>query len=308
MAKSTRSSTKTAGQNGELRAEPAADVEMPDALSYLNNLSQSGSEIEWDIRVYRVMGSAGRGGGSQPFLRNVNFDELKDLEAELADAYPMGGRFRVIVRADGRVAKSVMMDIAPRPGWREPRPQSFTPQADQTQLAATPPARDRLELVLEMMMKQQQQFMEAITARLAVPAAPAVDAQTIISNTMGMFRSFQEAMPKTGADNIIGVLTQGIELGKSLAGGGGDGDGEKGGGLTGLAGKFMESDLGKAIAAQIMNQQQRTPVPALAAPAAPVIVAPAPAVGHDHFDGGARVSEINKAAEEMNAAMQFLFA
>lgn len=295
---------------------PPADGELPDVLNWIQQQLPGGGEAELNIRVYQLLGSNTRGGGTQPFLYEINPDDLANLERDLADQYPAGGRFRVMVRHGGRVVKGAVMEIAPRPNYRAPprfaQPQPFEQQQQQVTLPPASPLESAMAQFLKFQMEESarnREFQNAmLTALRDRPAQAAVDPQAIIANTMGMFKSFQEAMPKAAGENIMDVLTKGIEFGKMIAG---NAEPAAAKGLAGMVESLVSSDLGKSLAQVVMQGANHAAAPPQQhqlthqAPAGPARVIPryAPAPRQ------APPVEVAPAVDgqTMNNAMQFLF-
>lgn len=300
-------------ESPQIGAPPGADAEMPEVLSWIRSNLPQGGEADLNIRVYKIEGTAGRGGGSRPYLFDATADELPFLEQQLAGDFPQGGKFQVVVRLNGKVATSAMMDIAPRPNYRaparfaalQPEPVVSLPPRSETENAIA----QLIKFNMEQAARQNdfnQQLLLALRERPA--AAAAVDPQAIIANTMGMFKSFQEAMPKASSENVMDVLTKGIEFGKMIAG---NNDAPAAKGLAGMVEALVTSDLGKSLATVVAQGATNRP-------AQPPMLTHQPA-----HQGGARVIPQYRPATAaapqeqsapqgaggvtMNQAMQFLF-
>lgn len=244
----------------------APEAAVSDIIAAIDALARTQDGLQWEIRVYQIYG-APKNGMKQPFLFNCDAEDLPGLESQLATTYPAGGRFKVEARANGHLQRSIVLDIAPRPGYREPNPFA----APAAIAPAAPPAEggDRLERVLLHMAEQQRQFMQLIAERLTAPPAAAADPMAMFNNMMGAFKGFQEAVPKVSGETNLKLLMDGIELGKTISGGGADSK-------TGfdMLSEAFNSDTGKTIAEALVQvltprqpqQQQRQPLAQLTPP------------------------------------------
>lgn len=243
---------------------PPADAQLdisdfPNPLSYINALAQQHDGDDWGSRVYQIVGSGGRGQEKSPFLFPAEMEELPNLEMRLARQYPAGGRFKVVCFRNQQIVKNIFLEIAPRPGyvapaqsWEQPvaAPAPHAPAESMAVLSA-------IDRMAEFMMRQTEAnnaMFRAIEARLAAPVTPAPDPQSFLTNTMTLFRTFQEMVPKAAGESGLQMLKDGIELGKTL-GGTGAGSAEPAG-LMGVITRLAESEAGKTLVTALANTMQ----------------------------------------------------
>lgn len=196
--------------------------DFPDALHFLNSLSQERDGIDWDIRVYQLTGGMGRGqSNKQLFLFNIALEDMPSLESNLADQYPGGGSFRVQARADGALVKNIAVEIAPRPGFKPPPPSYLTP-------AAVPHAEatggDRMENFFARLAEQAREDARLTRELIAAIAGRPAVAPPTLSEQLAIFKQFQELAPQGAQSNAMAMFQQGIDTAKSmmeLSGGGG---------------------------------------------------------------------------------------
>lgn len=272
MAKRQNSGKLTAKTVGKV-PEPALaalaegqTVEFPDALSYINSLTGQREGVEWNIRVYKV-DSSGRGVKSpQAFLFSPELEELPNLEGVLADQYPGGGSFKIVVRADGQIIRSALLEIAPRPGWKPPPPSYLTPVQP---VAVDSQSTDRMELffgrMAEMMERSAQQTRDMIAAIAArpAPAAPTMAEQ------LQMFAQFQSMLPKGAQENSMDLFQKGMDFAmKMIEARGGDGGTSWLDVVKEAINSPVVKDMITSMAAVAQNQQQQFPQqpPALMSP------------------------------------------
>ena len=240
------------------------EAEAPDAMRYINSLAQSEDGATWEVKVYLVEGAGGgraAAGKSQQYLFAWPVDQLPDLEDQLADTYPEGGRFRVMARRDTILVRSFMLEIARRPGYK---PQLIARYQDPQQQQPPAPADRTTDIVALMMQRMEEsaresrEFMVLITQRLTA-APPPASVENQLTSTLALFKQFQEMSPKANPDLSLKMLEQGMELGKKIAGGGGDNGG--GAGLLDVIKAAFESDIGKSLATTLIEagktQQQQ---------------------------------------------------
>jgi len=194
-------------------APPVADfADFPDALSYINSLATTREGVEWDLRVYKVE-SAGRGvSEKQPFLFNVQLEDLPTLESVLADQFPGGGQFRVQVRADNQLVKHIKLDIAARPGWQPPRPaylQAVTPEAAPAANGAGSMMESFFVRMAEIQERSAQQTRDLI-AGIAAANKP-TPAPTMMEQ-LQLFTQFQALIPKGAQENTFSLFEKGMEF------------------------------------------------------------------------------------------------
>jgi hypothetical protein len=245
-------------------AVPAASVmetsEFPDALSYINSLATSREGVEWDCRVYKIE-NAGRGvTEKQPFLFNVQLEDLPTLESVLADQFPGGGSFRVQVRADNQLVKNIKLDIAARPGYKPPPP-AYLAAVHAT--PADPPAGDRMEMFFSRLAEMQERSARE-TRELIASIAAAKPAAPSILDQIQLFTQIQALMPKGAQESTMAMFEKGMDFATKLF----DARGGEGGGASWLdiVKEMLASPLIKdALAAMAVAAQQ----PVNAQPAAP---------------------------------------
>jgi hypothetical protein len=317
MAKAAKTAPKTDAKTPKNAVPGPIEVEtgdVPDALAYINSLLASNDGIEWDVRVYQVIGLSGRGTtGKEPFLFNISVEEIADLEGRLAEQYPEGGVFRVMVRADMRLVKRITVEIAKRPGYRAPIA-SYRPAAEQ-QPQQQP---DRLELFMERMIDQQQRFMETVAATLrAAPAAPVGDQ---ITSTLALMKAIREASPAPDTNLSLTLFERGLSMAEKFqtmrgaAAEGGAGEAEIT--LLSLARDFLTGDAGKAlmegIAPMLQGKVQQQQPPQVEGPrvAAPIIAGPLSNPQQRRQTPRPRppqpAPEISEPDQQMAMAMQYL--
>lgn len=271
---------KTA-KNGALGAVPVQpapaplpdsdNFELPDALALINSLVNDGQADNWDFRVYQVAGPA-KLGGKQSYLFAVTLDELPDLEMTLADNYPAGGKFKVSCRRNNQLVRSFEMEIAARPGYR-PKP-SYLAAAPEAPAAPAEPPRDRFEQMMTMMMEQQRQFQQTLVTALAGLGqrehTPAPDPLSMLNSMMGVFKEFQGTMPKVSNETNLKMLTDGIALGKEIAGSAPEAET----GIMAMLGKVLQPESIEAILKGLSAPRQvMQPPPAPPALAGPRVIA-----------------------------------
>ena len=223
MAKAKNPGKLTAKPAGmTVAAAPAVEsADFPDALAIINSLAGQRDGIEWNLRVYKVE-NMGRGvSEKQPFLFEVQLENLPNLETQLADIYPAGGTFRVQVRADNQLIKNIKLEIAPRPGYKPPPPSYLAPIAT---APAEPREReaDRVEVffgrMAEMMERSAQQTRDLIASIAKAPAAPT------LADQLAMFQQFQAMLPKGAQENSMELFQKGMDFATKIfeTRGGGD--------------------------------------------------------------------------------------
>lgn len=191
------------------------DSDFTDALAAIKGLgAQDG--IEWSIKVYQVMGGAGRSGGPQPYLFSITLDELATLEDTLSETYPGGGRFRVMCRADGRVVKAALLEIAPRPGYKPPPPSWATPPAQQpsAQGSSADGTNAAVLTMLQTMQQENRTFMLAIAEKFSAP--PPNPAATL-DGMLGMLAKVQDLIPKAATEAPLAMFEKGMDFAMKAA-------------------------------------------------------------------------------------------
>lgn len=222
--KLTAKPANSAQQTAAAALDDAGIIEFPDAVAYIKALGNEREGIEWNLRVYKLDGS-GRGVKiGQQFLFEVEPEELPGLETNLAESYPAGGLFKVVVRADNQIVRSAQLNIAPRPGYRPPPPAYLQPVAP----APAAEAQDRTESfftrmtqVLEHSAQQTRELIAAIANR-PTPAAPTLKEQ------VEMLSMIQNLMPKGAQENTMEMFEKGMTFASKIY----DARGDSGGGAS----------------------------------------------------------------------------
>lgn len=276
-----RKTSKLTAQPAPSAAQPVPEGDEGDiseAMQVINSLAKSNDGVEWEIKVYERV-RTGRPGGAQPFLFNVDLDELKDLEDRLADEFPMGGQYRVMCRANGKVVKSFCLDIAKRPGYRPPRP-SYVQETIQPPPAPAHAATDPaiLALLADIARRQEQSerdnrsFMESVIQRLNQPS-------TSLSDRISEFKTFLELMPRPNPELSMTMLKEGIALGKMAIGAGAaEGTAAGSGGLLGIVERLLTPEVVGKIAENIGHAPAEQPQQQRPALNQPIEVRPGPMI------------------------------
>lgn len=227
------------------------------AIRAINAAAGGGEEGDWVIEVRRVTGSP-REGNKQPWLYDTTPDQLRTLNADLAQQFPEGGRFRVVARLNDRIYRSFFLDIEKRPGYVAPAARPWTAPQDGPAPAAAPAGDSRVLQVLQTMQDNQNRFMEMIATRLASPA-PAPDPAAMMNTMFNNLRTFAELMPKPATDLGLSMFEKGFELASKVQGAGDGG----GAGIMDIVREFVRSDEVKGVLVKLAAGAGSMPPPAL---------------------------------------------
>lgn len=204
-------------------AQEKNSIEIQDDIVAL--FGQTG-EDRWDIRVYRIVGNHKQGGG-ELYLFCVTPDELP-IEDRIRDERG-GGAYRIRVFKNRRPFTNFRVDIEEQ---EKPPEQIKTGGGDASSIVAA-------------INEANTRFMESMRTMLQ-PIAPA--AGGTVSQFKEMVELFKLMQPAAAAvptiESSLAILQQGIELGKSVAGGGSD---------TSALGVFAEIMKNPAIGTAIGN-------------------------------------------------------
>lgn len=234
-----------AGEGGEIHLDPAAPGPDDDAIAKLKELGD-GSDARYEVRRTSPADLAG-------YCCTYSQDELtleRLQEEHGAGKYNIRGR-----RGDGAFLPSVSVQIAPLPKHKQPAP-APAPVHTGSVMGELAPLLTAMKDSTDRQVNMLTNLLTALIQRPDPKPEKGPDALALITALVPVLRP-----PKTdSAADSVKLLLQGIELGKEL--GGGDGDG-----MAGLLGKGL--DTVKTLAT-LPRGAARRPAPArVAAPAAP---------------------------------------
>jgi hypothetical protein len=250
-------------------AAPVVDMgegDMPDALSLIKSLTETREGTEWNVRVYLVPnGGMGRGNTSkQQFLFDVQLEELPQLENQLAELYPGGGIFRVMIRADNQLVKIVTLDVAPRPGYRPPPPHYLAPAAPTAPEAI---GGDRMELFLARMMEVQERSAQQTRDLIAAMANNTPKGPTLIEQIQ-LLTEVQKLTPKGAQENTMELFQKGMDFAAKLY----EARGSEGGGTSWM--DVVKEALSSPTVKDIIASMAAAGAQATAAAGAPALPPP----------------------------------
>ena len=277
-----------ASKPGKLTAKPAAGGSAPpildenlandlgDARALIATLTAGRADADWNVKIYHVPGRMGpnAAGNRQQFLFECQLEELPTLEQQLAEQFPGGGIFRVMIRADNQLVKTATLDIAPRPGYKPPPPSYLANvPAPPTTVEAAP---DRVEGFFSRMADMMERSARETRELIASLAANREKPPTLLEQ-LQVFGEIQKLMPKAAQENTQASFEKGMAFAKTIYDAA-----EKGGGGGGWMDIILEA-LKSPVVKELVQQIQTAAPAAAAALAPPAAVvdpfAPAPAPG-----------------------------
>lgn len=235
-----------------------AESDMGDAAALIRSLTAEREGVEWNVKVYHVPGTMGRGSSDrQQYLFACDLEHLPNLESQLAEQFPGGGIFRVQIRADNQLVKNITLDIAPRPGWKPPPPDYLRPVTPTP--AAEGPSTDRMDLFFMRLAEQQEKSAQQTRDLIAslIAAQPKATPAPTLAEQLTIFSQFQAMLPKGVQENGMDLFQKGMDFAtKIFDSRGGDG----GTSWLDVAKEALSSPLVKdAIVAMAAQQQQQQP-------------------------------------------------
>lgn len=162
---------------------------------------------DWQIAVRRVQLN-GKKGGTEPFLFNIEPEDLWGLEERLRDEVGTG-TYRIVISHDRKFFKKMTISVeAP-----------FKPAAPATDMTAILAAIDAAN-------KRTMDVFEARFVQLAQPAPPAVDPLAMLDKVMSIVGNMVKTTapappPVDDSKSAIAMFTKGIEMASKFAPGGG---------------------------------------------------------------------------------------
>lgn len=238
-----------AGVKESVSEDVTGDEFSDDPLDTLLTAFDGGdADHNYTARVYRINGSA-KDGLTQPYLFSLSPEEVSGVQDKLRDDYG-SGRYLIRIYNAGRYFRQISYQI------------ESTPKAVSAPVTAPNSVTEIMSGVREMM----NEFREEIR-RTIVPPAPSVDpvamftqAMTTVSTLMGNMRqpAPQPIAPAPSPDAMLSLVTQGIELGKTMAGGGAVDDN----GVMGIIkAMFQQPGVGEAVVHMIGSRLTPTAPP-----------------------------------------------